>query len=185
MRRLLLALACLAIAMACSAAPAAAQAPTRDSVTGTATSFAGPGVLVTYTLDASSGPTGEDPAGSVRIDLFGPVDNPVTCLDVQGNRAIVGIAVPSDPPGGLLIFVTDTGDVGPDTIGAVGTASPPEVCSEEPHSEAEAGGNIVVVDAQPSAPISKDQCKNGGWRNFPQFKSEGQCIKFVQHRPNP
>jgi hypothetical protein len=183
MRRTSLVLGCLLIVMACAATPVAAQAPTRDSVTGTATSFAGPGVLVTYTLDASSGPTGEDPAGSVRIDLFGPVDNPVTCLDVQGNRAIVGIAVPSDPPGGLWIFVTDTGDVGPDTIGAVGTATPPDVCSEQPHSEAEAGGNIVVVDAQPSAPTSKEQCKNGGWRNFQQFKNEGQCIKFVKQGP--
>jgi hypothetical protein len=31
----------------------------------------------------------------------------------------------------------------------------------------------------PSAPTSKDQCKNGGWRNFPGFKNEGDCISFV------
>jgi hypothetical protein len=30
-------------------------------------------------------------------------------------------------------------------------------------------------------PTSKDQCKDGGWRNFPQFKNQGQCIKFVNH----
>ena len=28
-------------------------------------------------------------------------------------------------------------------------------------------------------PTSKEQCKNGGWRNFPQFKNQGQCIAFV------
>ena len=32
-------------------------------------------------------------------------------------------------------------------------------------------------------PTTKDQCKNGGWRNFPQFKNQGQCIAFVNHRP--
>jgi len=31
----------------------------------------------------------------------------------------------------------------------------------------------------PSAPSSKDQCMNGGWRNFPGFKNEGDCVSFV------
>jgi hypothetical protein len=30
-------------------------------------------------------------------------------------------------------------------------------------------------------PTSKEQFKNGGWRNFPQFKNQGQCIAFVVH----
>src|SRR5205823_5299008 len=29
------------------------------------------------------------------------------------------------------------------------------------------------------APTSKDQCKNGGWQNYPQFKNQGQCVSFV------
>ncbi len=35
----------------------------------------------------------------------------------------------------------------------------------------------------PSSPINKDQCKNGGWKNFnnPTFKNEGQCVSFVEH----
>ena len=28
------------------------------------------------------------------------------------------------------------------------------------------------------APTSKDQCKNGGWRNFG-FRNQGQCVSFV------
>ena len=28
-------------------------------------------------------------------------------------------------------------------------------------------------------PTSKEQCKNGGWRNYPQFKNEGQCVASV------
>jgi hypothetical protein len=31
----------------------------------------------------------------------------------------------------------------------------------------------------PTAPTSKDQCKNGGWKAFPQFKNQGECVSFV------
>ena len=40
---------------------------------------------------------------------------------------------------------------------------------------------VAVTPAQ--VPASKDQCKNGGWRNFPQFKNEGLCIAFVNRGP--
>jgi hypothetical protein len=29
------------------------------------------------------------------------------------------------------------------------------------------------------APTSKEQCKNGGWMNYPQFKNQGDCVSFV------
>ena len=34
------------------------------------------------------------------------------------------------------------------------------------------------------APTSKQQCKKGGWSKFrnPSFKSQGQCVKFVNHQ---
>jgi hypothetical protein len=31
-------------------------------------------------------------------------------------------------------------------------------------------------------PSSKDQCKNGGWRNYGVFKNQGHCIGFVFHQ---
>ena len=34
-----------------------------------------------------------------------------------------------------------------------------------------------------SQPALEEDCKNGGWRNFPQFKNQGQCIAFVNHGP--
>jgi hypothetical protein len=46
------------------------------------------------------------------------------------------------------------------------------------------GGTLtqsLFVDC--SAPASKEECKKGGWRNFPQFKNQGQCIAFVNHTP--
>ena len=35
------------------------------------------------------------------------------------------------------------------------------------------------------APTSKDQCKNDGWKAFPQFQNQGQCVSSVQsQRPS-
>lgn len=31
----------------------------------------------------------------------------------------------------------------------------------------------------PPRPTSKDQCKKGGWRRYPGFKNQGQCVSFV------
>ena len=42
----------------------------------------------------------------------------------------------------------------------------------------------------PAVPMSKDDCKNGGWRNFvaPAFKNQGDCVSFVatggRNQPN-
>jgi hypothetical protein len=33
-----------------------------------------------------------------------------------------------------------------------------------------------------ASPTSKDQCKNGGWQNLPQFKNQGQCVSFVERQ---
>ena len=33
------------------------------------------------------------------------------------------------------------------------------------------------------APTSKDQCKNGGWRNYPQFTNQGSGIAFFTTAP--
>ena len=31
-----------------------------------------------------------------------------------------------------------------------------------------------------AAPTSMEQCRNGGWRAFPAFKNQGQCVAFVE-----
>ena len=41
----------------------------------------------------------------------------------------------------------------------------------------------IAVSPAAQVPASKDQCKHGGWRNFPQFKNQGQCIAFVNRGP--
>jgi hypothetical protein len=39
-------------------------------------------------------------------------------------------------------------------------------------------GRAIVFDA-PALPTSKEQCKDGGWMTFPQFKNQGDCVSFV------
>ena len=81
----------------------------------------------------------------------------------------------------------DNGGNGADTINSRPSTSPSD-CSQ-PFTGTTGtftNGRAVVFDA-PVLPTSKDQCKNGGWRNYPGFKNQGQCVSFVatdgKHHP--
>jgi DNA-binding beta-propeller fold protein YncE len=37
----------------------------------------------------------------------------------------------------------------------------------------------IAAGPLPRVPTIKDQCKNGGWRNFGAFKNQGDCVSFV------
>jgi hypothetical protein len=41
------------------------------------------------------------------------------------------------------------------------------------------GGDVHFQTYVTPLPTSKDQCKNGGWTAFPQFKNQGDCVSFV------
>jgi hypothetical protein len=139
--------------------------------------------LSTTTVDAHSGPSGENPTGEITVrvmDAF--ATGQVTCLSVAGNRATVG----TDLLGGFLLFFEDNGGSGQDRFSAVETGAAPSICPPTPSTGLiPIDGDITVHDA-PALPTSKDQCKNGGWRNFgTAFKNEGQCVAFVQRGPKP
>jgi hypothetical protein len=193
MRRISLALACLAMAMACLAAPAQGQAPTSDSVVGVGTTAPSPDEFRftwQFEIQASSGPSGEGPSGFVQLFVTSPqvpgtgvFGGPVTCLSVSGNEATVVVANQFGPAG-ILLLVEDNGPPGsdPSDTVAVEPVNDPTSCAlptlVTPLDVV--AGDVTVTDAR-ALPTTKDQCKNGGWRNFPQFNNEGQCIKFVQH----
>jgi hypothetical protein len=133
------------------------------------------------------------PTGSVDISARQNfAGGPVTCLTVTGNRATVGFAEvfrPGDGLDGGFLFVEDNGSpgAGRDAVLFNLVAEPPSVC---PANTVAYGsddrlyfGDIAVQDAQPS-PTSKHQCKHGGWVQFG-FKNQGQCVAFVQRRPQP
>lgn len=42
---------------------------------------------------------------------------------------------------------------------------------------------VTVYDFEPvTTPVSKDECKKGGWKNFntPTFSNQGQCVSFME-----
>jgi hypothetical protein len=167
---------------------AAGQTPAQDSVAGSGTSGG-----FFFAIDARSGPSGENPAGSATIGLLAApevrVAGPVICLTVNGTRAVIGIqntaGFPTEFITGAFIEVTDGT---PDSLGLMPLDQfpLPTVCPASVASEFEpVSGDVVVTDARPF-PISRDECKNGGWRNFGDtFKNQGQCVAFVQRGPEP
>ena len=166
---------------------AAAQAPTQDSVTGTASTGFGMGT-VGFRFDVHSGPSGESPTGTVLINLIfstiGPLD--ATCLRVTGNRASMVFPAPDNPTDiRAFVFSVEDNDGGaPDKIlGETVTTLPSECPAPNEPILANLGGpvsagDITVTDAPP-LPASKGQCKSGGWRTFGIFKSQGDCVSFV------
>ena len=110
-----------------------------------------------------------------------PSFGPVTCLEVTGNTAIINFQDEGFfKPNTVTLVLTDNGGNGQDTMSLytqpTGCASPvfPPVVSEPLTN-----GRITVTEA-PRLPISKEQCKNGGWKQFG-FANQGQCIKSVSH----
>jgi hypothetical protein len=137
-----------------------------------------------FAVDARSGPSGENPSGTAGL---GVISGPVTCLDVQDNFATI-VTLP--PPSVLSItfnVVDNAGTGAPDMAWSAPTdftLPPLGPCGGRARlvvPELVATGDIAVVDA-PSLPRSKDQCKNGGWRQYGVFKNQGDCVSFVATR---
>jgi hypothetical protein len=193
----LLVVACVAAtAVVSSAGTGFAQVPAGDSVVGSDSGPRSSG----REINAQSGPSGENPSGTVhvRFGFFTQFDAQVVCLSVSGNYAVVGymgtytqfnpVAQPpssSGPISGILQIV-DNGpkgsELGPDAVvehDAFDSTTPPD-CSAAGARPISGGlnGDYVVTDA-PALPATKEQCKNGGWRSFPGFKNQGDCVSFV------
>jgi hypothetical protein len=141
--------------------------------------------VIGVSIDAHSDASGGNPTGTVDVFLPGDAsifNGPVTCLVVTGNVAIIGFEDARE--GHLISKVVDNSATGSsDTFGLVPAAPG---CS--PGSGIEAfpllSGDLVVHDALPLT--SKDQCKDGGWRDFTDdegrpFGNQGECVAFVQH----
>jgi hypothetical protein len=88
-------------------------------------------------------------------------------------------------PDGTSVYVTNSASpIGDDSVsqysvgagGVLSAKSPPTVgAGLDPEG--------IAISPPASAPTTKAQCKDGGWRDFPQFKNQGECIAFVNHGP--
>jgi hypothetical protein len=162
----------------------------------------GRAALFDIDIDAHSGASGQDPGGTASFTLGSPsygiglsYSGSVTCLSVTGPGLGGGTATApttallrfQDSASGVLVVVrlVDNGGNGADTMGfAQGSAPTPTGCSLSefsagPETGTLTNGRAVVFDAPP-VPASKDECKGGEWRNFPQFKNQGDCVSFVE-----
>jgi DNA-binding beta-propeller fold protein YncE len=92
----------------------------------------------------------------------------------------VGPSAVAVTPDGKSVYVANfnSDNVSQFNVGPGGALTP-----KSPVAVAAVSGPTAVVVASSRVPTSKAQCKNGGWRNFPQFKNQGQCIAFVNHGP--
>jgi hypothetical protein len=139
--------------------------PVEDSVTGNFDL----GSVARGTIDAHSGPSGENPQGHVHyqgtIDGWQEFDGDVTCVAVDGHQAAVGVvgqgtplADPSNPrPATVLATVVDGDGAGPDTIGRVFAegSTPPNCATATFDSQFSFGvGDLVVADAPANTPTS-------------------------------
>jgi hypothetical protein len=179
--------AALALPSTSNAAPPAPP-PTQDSVTFTG-GPASAGQFYVLTLDATSGPSGENPSG--QADFFfdnetpggvSHLQGPVTCLAVQGSSATINILSQADYAG--VIFTVEVVDGQPDIFDLAAVLRDPTDCSPASLNSLAAPlnrGDINVVDAQPP-PTTRGQCLNNGWKQFG-FANQGQCIAFVERGP--
>ena len=101
-------------------------------------------------------------------------EGPVTCLEVTGNFALLTVDSPQYQEVGLEVTDSPSGDLIRAIPTGISTCSPLGIAVDFPVTS----GDVVVTDAPP-LPTSKDQCKNGGWRNYPGFKNQGDCVSFV------
>jgi hypothetical protein len=131
--------------------------PVQDSVTGSW----GPSPHTTGSVDARSGPSGENPEGRFSArQLFDTIFAAVTCLRVSGSRAVVGGVGRStpdapEPNSTFLAAFVDGGPSGMDGFAVrirPGTTTPPDCASvtsfpEPTMQPARYGSDIVINDA--------------------------------------
>jgi 6-phosphogluconolactonase len=104
---------------------------------------------------------------------------PNTPASVGTGGFPLGVAV---SPDGKSVYVTNDefpgGTVSQYSIDPRSGALSPKT----PATVATGGGPAgIAVTPLPRVPTSKQQCKNGGWHNFPQFKNQGDCVSFVEN----
>ena len=186
----------LALALAAMLPPLAGAAPPPEPAFRDTASASGDNLVLDdfsvsdIEVQASSGPSGEDPSGRVTFNSFfisEPVSGPVSCLHVAGNRAVLTADGPfASFPGVLAFTVTlvDNGGSGLDEFKyyPVLPETPEYVdCTLPPI--ADFGGPLIgrasVFDAPPP-PAARTECTRGAFARFG-FRNQGQCLRFVNH----
>jgi YVTN family beta-propeller protein len=117
------------------------------------------------------------PSGSVAqfdIDPAGALSPKTPAAVDSGGAVPTGIAV---APDGKSVYVTNSSShtVSHYDVDTGGHLTPKSLTTVQ------AVGNPVqiAVTPPPRVPTSREQCKNGGWKLFPGFRNQGDCVSFV------
>ncbi|MBN1527579.1 MAG: hypothetical protein JW895_00850 [Thermoleophilaceae bacterium] len=109
-------------------------------------------------------------------------------MRVEANTAAVGFRIVESTDPSLVGWtgewdLTDGGAGQPDryTLDHLNTSGAEPDCTDFRAGSEVRSGDIVIVDATPF-PVSKGDCKNGGWRNYPAFQTQGDCVSYVIHQ---
>jgi 6-phosphogluconolactonase (cycloisomerase 2 family) len=124
--------------------------------------------------------SGGGPPPHFRDRIFQYDVGPDGTLSPKNPPAVTAIDATSlaVSPTGKSVYATNRSDsVSQYDVGAGGALSPKSPATVP------AGHYPAGVAVSPLVPTSRERCKRGGWRDFPQFRNEGSCVSFVQkHR---
>jgi hypothetical protein len=161
MRRLCLAVMVVGMAVV-SGVPgiASAQTPGQDSVSVTEGQGGTPDfAFQRITVDATSGPSGESPAGQALYLVFGVqliVGEPATCVQVDGNSATMNFQDESGL-GREGIVTVQVSDAQPDTFDGALTDRAPTDCSPLPPTEL--GGPLIAGDIRVHDALTRPEAR--------------------------
>jgi DNA-binding beta-propeller fold protein YncE len=136
----------------------------------------GGSVYVTHTADFATDIDGR--LLQFDVDAGGAL-SPKSPSSLPVGRRPLGLGVSAD---GRSVYVANSGsnDVSQFTAGPGGALSP-----KTPPRVAAGESPWGVATTPPlQRPVTKDDCKDGGWRRFG-FPNQGQCIAFVNRGPKP
>ena len=131
--------------------------------------------------ESFSGPSEVDRA-ILRIEVPDNVLSPDEAVewDLEINGTVVGsFTVPQGFTGPLTLDVSFPPISGP-TYSVTIRVTNVVPMGAGSHSLAYAGNFAHSIELFAAVPTAKDQCKNGGWRNYgDRFKNQGSCVSFV------
>jgi hypothetical protein len=151
--------------------------------------FVTPG-RVQLTIKALSGPTGQNPTGSVEFanNSGGKVTGRVTCVSVKNRIATIGVRFSAPLPTGTsagLIDVLDYSFANPvvhDNVWFTPTSSAPSQCPFPVVSRGFRDVDPGTFNVGPAPPLltTKAQCRNGGWSSYGIFANQRECFSYVR-----
>ena len=189
------ALADAAIGIGQTGTPSEALA-TGDEVVQTDATIPTAGTVTSFQTQSGSFPTCEPggvynfqvlrPLGKDRYLVLGDTGHQTDPCDGQPHSYSGNISVQRGDVLGVYVVQTWAGII-TDTSGRVvldQQASEPAVGQTITVTSAFTGtldesATLITGAGVQRPPTSKDQCKHGGWKNFPQFKNQGACVRFV------